>query len=109
MSMENSNGIIALGNCYKGEIGVEKDNLYQNGDSFQILRITVSDFGAFVVGLMVSVFVIKVYGCLVAVVCGVCFSTCGVYLSLPGLWCLFFVAGAYDSVPQLSSSVSPFL
>ncbi|CAG8848848.1 45977_t:CDS:2, partial [Gigaspora margarita] len=80
-----------------------------------ILRITVSDFRAFAIGLMVSVFIIKVYGCLIAVVCGICLSVlglvvaCSVYLSLPGLWYLFFITGVYDSVPYLSSSVSPFL
>ncbi|RIB16290.1 hypothetical protein C2G38_1521542 [Gigaspora rosea] len=71
-SIENSNGIIALGNCYKGEIGVEKDYF------FQVLRITVSDFRAFVVGLMVSVFVMVSS---LVVVCGVCLSSLGFVVS----------------------------
>ncbi|CAG8831989.1 11300_t:CDS:2, partial [Gigaspora rosea] len=67
-SIENSKGIIALGNCYKGEIEVEKDDLllfsvfrfFSNGFCFQSFRC-----------------------------CGACLSLLG----LVGLWCLSFVAG----------------
>ncbi|CAG8809607.1 11470_t:CDS:2, partial [Gigaspora rosea] len=47
--------------------------------------VTVSDFRAFV-----------------AVCLSFVIRACGVYLSLPGLWCLFFVAGTHDSVSHLS-------